>query len=187
MSHKLEEYLKRERENLDVESPDEKSNWEVIERELAARKKKVRSISGKINWIRIRNMAAVALILFSLGYITKDIINSATIRKTVTLSSIDNTLGRREDQYKTMVKYRVMEIKALPAADEAIIREIYNEIDRLDTIYRQSMADLRILGPNEKIINTIFDTYEQKIRLLELIIIETGKSRNHEYNKRINL
>ena len=187
MSNKLEEYLKRERANLDVESLDEKNNWEVIKRELAGRKKKVIPVSGKINWIHIRNMAAAALILFSLGYITKDIINTVVSRKTVTLSSIDNTLGRREDQYKSMVNYRVMEIKALPANDEALIREIYYELDRLDTIYRQSMADLRVLGPNEKIINTIFDTYEQKIRLLELIILETNKSKIHENNENISL
>jgi len=49
------------------------------------------------------------------------------------------------------------------------------------------MKDLKELGPNEKVIHTIFDTYEQKIRLLELIIIETNKIKGHENNEKIIL
>jgi len=58
---------------------------------------------------------------------------------------------------------------------------------KLDLIYSQSMTDLRDLGPNEKVINTIFDTYEQKIRLLELIILESNKTESHENNEKIIL
>ena len=42
------------------------------------------------------------------------------------------------------------------------------------------MKDLKELGPNDKVINTIFDTYEQRIRLLELIILEINKTESHE-------
>jgi hypothetical protein len=187
MSHKLEEYLKRERASLDVESPDEETIWEGISGEMSLRGKKEKPPAGKIGWIRIRNMAAAAIILFSLGYITKDIINIISSRNNVTLSSIDIKLGHREEQYKLLVDYRTKEVKALPAADEAIVKELYNELDRLDTIYRQSMSDLKVLGPNEKVINTIFDTYEQRIRLLELIILETNKIKINENNEKIIL
>lgn len=187
MSRKLEEYLKRERAALDVESPDESALWERIAESISARKRKTVMLTRRTRWIRIRNIAAVAFILFSLGYITKDITDTLAGRKSVTLSSIDRRLGRREQQYKTMVSYRLREIKALPDTDEAVINELFCELKRVDTIYRQSMADLRILGPDEKIINTIFDTYEQKIRLLELIILETNKIKDHEYAKKINL
>ncbi len=187
MPRKLEDYLKRERAKLDVESPDEEKIWEHISGEMAVRGKKVKPDAPGITWIRIRNMAAAAIILFSLGYITKDIINSFSVRNSVTLSTIDTNMGLREEQYKLLVDYRMREVKALPASNEAIVRELFYELNRLDTIYRQSIFDLRVLGPNEKIINTIFDTYEQRIRLLELIILETNRIKFHENNEKINL
>ncbi len=187
MPRKLEDYLKRERAKLDVESPDEDAVWERISGELSVRQRMVMPASAKTRWIRIRNMAAAAIILFSLGYITKDIINTISVRKNVTLSSIDSSLGHREEQYKLLVDYRTKEVEALQDTDEAIVKELFNELTRLDTIYRQSMSDLKILGPNDKVINTIFDTYEQRIRLLELIILETNKTEIHENNEKIIL
>lgn len=187
MPRKLEDYLIRERAKLDVESPDEEKIWERISGEMVVRGKMVKPDTARIRWIRIRNMAAAAIILFSLGYITKDIINSFSASNSVTLSTIDSNLGHREEQYKLLVGYRMREVKALPASDDAIVRELFYEISRLDTIYRQSISDLRVLGPNEKVINTIFDTYEQRIRLLELIILETNRIRFHENNEKINL
>jgi len=64
--------------------------------------------------------------------------------------------------------------------DNVIIAELLEEIQKLDTIYEQTMKDLSELGYNEKVIHTIFDTYEKKIYLLELIILENNKIKNHE-------
>ncbi len=187
MSRKLEEYLIKERNRLDTDSPDEEAIWEKIEREMLTQKRKPALRVTGTRWIRIRNIAATVIILFSLGYITKDIIYTISAGKQITLSSIDSNLGIREEQYKTQVNYRIHEVKAMPVRDEAIISELYNELSRLDTIYRQSMNDLKVLGPSDRIINTIFDTYEQRIKLLELIILEKNKIANHENNENINL
>jgi len=46
------------------------------------------------------------------------------------------------------------------------------------------LRDLKELGPDEKVINTIFSTYEQKIKLLEMIIIETNKISRHENDEK---
>jgi len=186
MSHKLEEYLKRHRASLDVDSPDDDVVWDRIENRLTEMKKEVSVNPMRIRWIRIRNIAAAAIIMFSIGYITNDIINSPA-RQPVTLSSIDRGLGSREEEYRTMVNLRTSEVTRLQGNGDALVRELFNELAALDTIYNQSMIDLRVLGPNEKVINTIFDTYEMKIRLLELIILETNKTRNHENDEKIAL
>ena len=47
-------------------------------------------------------------------------------------------------------------------------------------MYDQAMKDLNEIGYNEKIINTIFDTYEKKIQILELILLETNNINNYE-------
>jgi hypothetical protein len=187
MTRKLEEYLKRQRANLDVESPDDRSVWNRIERRLSEKAGGRSANAVRIRWIRIRNIAAAAIIMFCLGYITKDIINAVNGRRTVTLSSIDSHLGQREEQYRAMIRLRTHEVSMLRGTDNTVVRELFSELAQLDTVYMQLMSDLRVMGPNDKVINTIFDTYENKIRLLELIILETNKTKIHENNDEINL
>jgi hypothetical protein len=187
MSAKMEEYLNRKRSELDVETPDEDAIWDGIKKNLHSQKQEGRKILAKTTLIRLRNIAAAAIILFSLGYIANDIINGRSAGKRVTLSSIDSRLGEKEKEYKTLVGFKTNEVKAFAASDDVVIRQLFEEIKKLDLIYDQAMADLKELGPDEKVINTIFSTYEQRIRLLELIVLETNKINSHENNEKINL
>jgi hypothetical protein len=184
MSAKMEEYLDRKRSELDVETPDDDAIWNGIKRGLHSPKRGDRGYITGTTFIRFRNIAATVIILFSLGYIANDIINGRLARGKVTLSSIDSRLGEREREYKTLVGFKTNEVKAFAASDDVIIRQLFEEIKKLDLIYDQAMADLKELGPDEKVINTIFSTYEQRIRLLELIILETNKINSHENNEK---
>jgi hypothetical protein len=187
MSVKLEKYLVEQRNKLDVESPDDRSIWEGIERDLGTVYPPVQQLTRKNRLIRVRNIAAAAFILFSLGYITNDIIHTRNSGRSTTLSSIDINLGRRENEYKTLVSFKTKEVRSFSGSRDIVIKELFEEIGKLDLIYDQSMKDLKELGPDEKVINTIFSTYEQKIRLLELIIIETNKTERHENDEKNNL
>jgi hypothetical protein len=187
MSAKLEKHLSSQRKNLDVESPDDDAIWKGIQRGLHKEKPAVKLMMGKSRMIKIRNIAAAAFILFSLGYIANDIINGKISDRRITLSSIDSELGRREKEYKTLVSFKTKEVRSFTGPRDAVIKELFEEINKLDPIYDQALKDLKELGPNEKVIQTIFDTYEQKIRLLELIIFETNKQNSHENNEKIIL
>jgi hypothetical protein len=187
MSAKLEKYLIKQRKNLDVESPDDGAIWKGIQRGLRNEALSGKRRITKTRIVGIRNIAAVAFILFSLGYIANDLINNRIHGRTVTLSSINRELGRREKEYRTLVSFKTEEVRSFAASDNKIILELFEEIKKLDLNYDQAMKDLKELGPNEKVIHTIFDTYEQKIRLLELIIIETNKISSHENNEKIIL
>jgi hypothetical protein len=187
MSAKLEKYLITQRKELDVESPDDSGIWKGIEKELHNGHSGSRYLPGKQLLKRIRNIAAVVFILFSLGYIANDIINGRITDRKITLSSIDSQLGLREKEYKSLVRYKTEEVSSFAGSGDVIIKELFEEIKNLDLIYDQTMKDLKELGPNDKVINTIFDTYEQKIRLLELIILETNKIKSHENDEKIIL
>jgi hypothetical protein len=187
MSVKLEKYLSRQRKNLDVESPDDSLIWDSINRKIHHDTGDIRHLNNKIRLLRIRNIAATAIILFSLGYIANDIVNSKASGSKVTLSSIDSQLGRREMDYKTLINFKTDEVKTYSGSDDKVVIQLFAEIKSLDLIYDQAMKDLKELGPNDKVINTIFSTYEQKIRLLELIILETNKKDSHENIKKVIL
>jgi len=184
MSVKLEEYLVEQRNKLDVESPDDDYIWKGIEKGLNREKNAVNFPERKNRLRRIWNIAAAVFIIFSLGYIANDIINAGNRNRTITLSSIDKNLGRRENEYKTLVNFKTNEVRSFSGSGDAEIKELFEEIGKLDLVYDQSMKDLKELGPDEKVINTIFSTYEQKIRLLEMIIIETNKISRHENDEK---
>ena len=185
MAVKLEKYLSRQRKNLDVESPDDSLIWDSINRKIHRDNPDIKHLNNKIRLLRIRNIAATAIILFSLGYIANDIVNGKVSGRKVTLSSISSQLGRRELDYKTLVNYKTREVNTFAASNDKVIVQLFAEIKDLDLIYDQAMKDLKELGPDDKVVNTIFSTYEQKIRLLELIILETNKKDSHENNKEI--
>lgn len=187
MSAKLEKYLLRNRRDLDVESPDDNLIWNTIQPKLQKENAEVSHLTNKIRLLKIRNFAATAIILFSLGYIANDIVNRKSDDKKVTLSSINTELGRRESDYKMQISFKTEEVRTVAGSGDEIIDQLFDEIARLDVVYDQAMSDLRQLGPNERVINTIFSTYEQKIRLLELIILESNKKKSHENNERIIL
>jgi hypothetical protein len=180
MSVKLEKYLFRQRRNIDVEEPDDDLIWAGIQNRLHAETRDVSRLTNKIRLLRIRNVAATAIILFALGYIANDIVNRKTADKIVTLSSINSELGRRESEYRTQVSFKTQEVRSFTGSDDKVISQLFEEIGKLDIIYTQAMSDLKELGPDQRVINTIFSTYEQKIRLLELIILESNKTESHE-------
>ena len=184
MSIELEKYLKSQRDSLDVESPDDQLIWEGIRQEL--QDSGTRSDRRKM-LIRIRNMAAVIILVISVGYMIQDILGNRSAGRNFSLADIDQSLGERENEYRTLVSFKQQEAGSYNHIDNVIIAELLEEIQKLDTIYEETMKDLGELGYNEQVIQTIFDTYEKKIYLLELIILENNKIKNHETEENLFL
>ena len=109
-----------------------------------------------------------------------DLIGDRRLAVRITLSDIDSTLGAREQEYRKIVNFKEQEVSSFNHTDNLIIAELFEEIHKLDTIYEESLKDLNELGYNDQVIQTIFDTYEKKIYLLELIILENNKIKNYE-------
>lgn len=184
MSSDLEKYLQKQREALDVESPDDQLIWEGIRSELT----RTDGPAGKRRvMVRIRNIAAVVIIVLSVGYVLIDLIGERRAEVGVSLADIDRNLGERESEYRALVSFKLEEAGALSHLDNLIIAELLEEIQKLDTIYEETMKDLGELGYNEQVIETIFDTYEKKIFLLELIILENNKIQNYEVDESLFL
>ena len=180
----MEKYLKSQRESLDVESPDDQLIWEGIRQELHRsdmRREKRRTL------IRIRNIAAVVILVISVGYMIQDLLVDRLTGREFSLADIDRNLGAREKEYRSLVTFKQEEAGSFNHVDNIIIAELLEEIQKLDTIYEETMKDLGELGYNERVIQTIFDTYEKKIYLLELIILGNNKIKNHETKENLFL
>ena len=184
MPTELEKYLQEQRANLDVESPDNQMIWEGIRQDLLEGDKRA---PKKRRLIRIRNVAAMIILVLSVAYVTFDLIGERKSGEKISLASVNRELGDREKEYQAILSYKMREAGPLNEIDNLIIAELLEEIQRLDTIYAHTMKDLEELGYNEQVIHTIFDTYEKKIYLLELIILENNTIKNHEREKNIFL
>lgn len=169
---------------MDVESPDDQMIWEGIRKGLQAADIRM---DRKRRLIRFRNVAAMLIILVSVGYMVLDLVGEHRTGHQLTLTDIDRELGAREKEYRDMVGLKFEEAGAFNHVDNVIIAELLEEIQKLDTIYEQTLKDLNELGYNEQVIQTIFDTYERKIYLLELIILENNKIKNHENDENVFL
>jgi|GEM_PF-564423 len=182
----LEKFLKNIRSKLDVEQPDDQAIWEGIRSGLQRGHNRNIKFSELRPLLKLRKVAAVLIVAFCLGYIAYDLLQPKLSGTThVSLADINETLADREKQYQVTVRLKQDELRHFGTVENYIISELVEEIEHLDTIYDQAMADLTELGYDEQIINTIFDTYEKKIQLLELIILETNKIQSHE-NEEIN-
>jgi len=177
MSKKLEKYLHEERAAMDVESPDDVLIWEGIRSELQQTQGRQ---DKAVRLIRIRNIAAALIILVSVGYMVIDLTGAGRMGREITLADIDRDLGAREKEYRQLVSLKFEEAGAYNHTDNLIIAELWEEIQVLDTIYAQTLNDLNELGYDDRVIQTLFDTYEKKIYLLELIILENNKIKNYE-------
>lgn len=184
MPTELEKYLSKRRGDLDVESPDDQVIWEGIRRDL--HRGDLRAEKRRI-LIRIRNIAAVVLLVLSVSYVALDLMGEGRSATKISLANVDKELGAREKEYQAALSYKMREAGVLNETDNMIIAELLEEIQRLDTIYAQTMKDLGELGYNEQVINTIFDTYEKKIYLLELIILENNKAKAYETDENVFL
>ena len=132
-------------------------------------------------FLKVRRIAAIIIVAFCLGYIAYDLLHpTMSSSPRIELADIDDALAEREKAYQVQIRMKQEELRASGTVEYYIISELIEEIERLDTIYDQAMADLTELGYDEQIIHTIFDTYEKKIQLLELIILETNKIQSHE-------
>ena len=69
MFQELEKYLIKRRADLDVETPDDTALWNSIRGELDKKLNTGINHNRKKKLIMIRNLAAAAIILFSLGYV----------------------------------------------------------------------------------------------------------------------
>jgi len=187
MSAKLEKHLSSQRKNLDVESPDDDAIWKGIQRGLHKEKPAVKLMMGKSRMIKIRNIAAAAFILFSLGYIANDIINGKISDRRITLSSIDSELGRREKEYKTLVSFKTKEVRSFTGPRDAVIKELFKEINKLDPIYDQALKDLKADLYNSKLDAANTGNLKIESKYTKVNALSSGSLEINSYNDKYSI
>lgn len=187
MSTNTEKYLKENRHLLDVEYPDDDIIWSRISKSQGRKQLGTLGKGRKILLSLPSKIAASVIILMALSYVITDLTVGVQINKRDYLSEINSDYANIEEDYIMTVKLKEKNIREINIPDNEQTRTITNELKQLDEMFEYTMADLKELGDNEKVVNTIFNIYERKIELLERMIIETNKSENYEKNMEGNI
>lgn len=195
MSTEMEKYIRKQKERLDVEEPDNSAIWNRISDGLKEDSRRrvhdnnqlliTGSDSGVWRFVTFRRIAATLLILLGLAYIAGDIVSNR-YSQNVSLAAINPHLGERESMYVQDIEARMSRVN-LSERQNMVINELIKELGEQDIAYREAISDLESMGNNERLVNTIFSIYERKIKLLEMIIMETNKEEIYEENRELPL
>lgn len=170
---KIEEYIRKNRDKLDIEKPDEDYLWAGISQSFIKRKK-----SKRFYIIRI---AAAALMLLTLTYTGFEF---AAIRKNqqLILSKIDPVLAQQEAQFQDQINSYYKILHQTKFNKNELVTN-YSELQNIDDMIQQYSDDLKNHGPNPKILNSLMDLYQKKILVLDRMLNEIEKNKKYENDK----
>ncbi len=178
MKENLEKYLKKNRQNLDVDTPNEEMLWKEIS--LGIKNKK----TGLPNWFW--KAAAILLFVVSTTYVfyneTKDKKESQLI-----LAHVSPELQKQEIEFIQVANNKWDQINASLPEHKTQLKFLFEELDGLEEVYESYQMDLNEIGANEFIIRAMLDYHSKKIRILDKILHEIEKNKRYESNKFTNL
>ena len=176
MKTNFEDYLKQNRASLDVEDPDDDFIWSGIQSELKAKKS-----FNFISW----KMAAIVLLALVSGFMLNSVLSPNPKVVQLALADISPEYAKQERFYQTSIQQKWDQInnEEIKRADYA---DIFDEMDQLEELKAESLKDLEELGGNPRLVKTLFEYYEIKVRLLEIMLAEIEKKKNDEIKNQSN-
>ena len=171
MKQDLENYLKEKRWELDVEEPNEDAIWSGIQNKTESKNFVFPSWFWKV--------AAIFLFAVLVTYTVTNTRNKNQV-VVITLADISKNLGQEEAQLKHLVNLKWEEVESQLPADKNNLQFLFDELKELDKVYEDYQKDLYRTGPNEQIIEAMLDYYQKKIRLLNRMLLEIQKQKEHE-------
>jgi len=171
---KIEEYIQKNRDKLDVHEPDTNEIWKNIRHSID--EKKIRRIHA-FRWI-----AASILVFLLVGTLIR---HEIIVQKQITsLSQISNELAEQENEYHHQVNQKWVEYSEMEGNPSPIEPMLIEELEQLDTIYQKGLNDIKQKGYNERAVVILLETYEKRLRIIEKLIYEKQKQTNYENKNR---
>jgi len=179
---KLEEHIRKNREDLDRETPSPEV-WSRINRQINKRKIPVRRLLSVAAMIII--ILGTALFLTVPGLLKPGNVNNAENR--LKDASENSQLKETEIYYNNLMNSLYREATPLLTGNPEIRKELSSDISHLDSICYEIKKDLKDNVDNKEVIEALIQNYRIKIRLLEDMLTmlkenetNNGEKKNHE-------
>ncbi len=166
----LEDYIKGNRANLDIEKPDEDYLWKGISHSMQGKGTK----NSLFLWRSIAAASVILLVSLLAAYFLIDANKPKLI-----FVNIDPMLANQEVEFRNQIDNYSKLIKQASYNKEDLATS-NNEIQYLDDLITHYSDDLKEKGPNPKLISSLMDLYRKKIMLLERMLNEIEKNQQYE-------
>jgi hypothetical protein len=162
---RLEDYISRNREDLDKYDPPE-NVWKGIRENLHHRRRDI------IIWLSSAAMIVVILATAVLFYIAKGRENYALTRKEadIRLMKANPELIESEIYYNNIIHDLYLQATPLLTGNPDVEKELIYDMSQLDSICTDIKKDLRDNVANQEVIEALINNYRIKIRILENLL-----------------
>ena len=169
----IENYIRNNRTQLDVEQPNEEIIWNGITHSLQnqTRQKQV------YYWKYAVMAAAMIVIAFMVGYFV-----TQKNEYHLVFVNIDPELAKQEVELVNKIETYTKQIKQVNFNTETL-PTTPAELKYTDKLIEAYSEDLRQYGSNPELIQTLLDLYEKKIILLKRMLSEIEKEKEYENDK----
>ncbi len=170
---KLDEWMKRHREDFDHSDPPE-GLWNEIKEAVPSDK------STKRYW----QWSAAAIILISAGlwFINGNEGSPATPK-----SELPSQFLAQEEMYRKDLQMIESQINLDSIADNPDYNWVFEELAELEKINSQYRSDLDAPVPQEELLSVLIDYYEKRLRLLHRLKMELKRNEKLIENENISL
>ena len=180
---KLEEHIRKNREDLDRYSPSS-GTWKRIERGLKNER------SPLSQWLSIAAMVIVilgtAVVFLRPGNRWSN--TNREMRSDAALTTANPQLKETEIYYNNVVNSLYREAIPMLTGNPEIEKELNTDISQLDSICSEIKKDLKDNIANQEVVEALIQNYRIKIRLLEdMLIILKENENNPEKSKSYEL
>jgi hypothetical protein len=179
---KLEEHIRKNREDLDRYSPS-KAVWKNINRQINRKQFPIRRFLSAAAMIVV--IVSTTFLLVKSGLLNR---NYSGAGNTVSGNNQENAQIREtEIYYNNLVNSLYREAKPMLTGNPEISKELSTDISHIDSICIEIKKDLKDNVANQDVVEALIQNYRIKIRLLEdmLTILKENdkdpeKEKNHE-------
>jgi hypothetical protein len=169
---RLEEHIKKNREDLDVYTPSPEI-WDEITKGIHAGK------SNKIRWFSAAAMIVVIFTTAALFYVGENRKKAALqSRDEALIMKVNPQLQETEIYYNNQVNFLYSEAKPLLAGHPDIKKELLSDMAQIDSLCADIKNDLKDNVANKEVIEALINNYRIKIKILEDMLVLLKQNEN---------
>ena len=175
---KLEDYIRENRDSLDIREPSPEV-WNRIGKDLKSDRKPLRK------WLSFAAMV-IAIIGISLFFYQ---LGRSSVNRNIALSTNGDLPARQqlkeaEAYYTNQVNALYREAEPMLATNPELKKELNNDLLQIDSIYADLKKDLKDNIANQEVVEALIRNYTIKIKILEdMLAILRESETNAEKNK----
>lgn len=175
MSDRLEDFVKKHREEFDLRQPDP-SVWLKINPANAPILEKKRPL----RWLRV---AAAIAVIFAGSSAGIYYLSGGNAEAGLYSNEMYMEMQETEQYYTQMVAMRYKELSPYLASDPLANEMLSADLEELDQVYAELKEDLKDNVSNPEVIEAMILNYSVKLEILEDLLNQLKQKENQDYEK----